>query len=96
MALPMFYEKATGVDNAEYDDDHIYEFGFMSGSVQLNFRSGTGPIQYSFNGSVDHGELGLSAGMIQNQILEPYRAHRIWLKGGDGSEIVEITVLPQR
>jgi hypothetical protein len=95
MTLPVFYEKVTGIDNSEYDDTHMYKFGFMSGTVQLNFRSGTGPIQYSFNGSVDHGEIGIDPGLIQTQILEPYRAHRIWLKGGDGTEIVEITALPQ-
>lgn len=94
MSSPMYYEKVTGISNADYDDAHKYEFGFESNTVQIHFRSGTGPIKYSFNGSEDHGELNNASGFIQTQILEPFIARKVYLKGGDGTEVVELTALP--
>jgi len=95
MSLPMFHEIATGGANATYDDTNQYLFDFTSRMVQLHFQSGTGPIYYSFNGSVDHGVLNDTPGSIQLQCLEPHRANRVWLRGGDGTELVEITALPK-
>lgn len=95
MSLPMFFVSATGVSNAVYNDTKKYNFGFASRMVQLLFKSGTGPIYYSFNGSDDHGVLNNVAGSIQKQILEPFRTNRVWLRGGDGTEIVEITATPK-
>jgi len=90
----MFHEIATGISNSGYNDTKKYEFDFTSKMVQLHLKSGTGPIYYSFNGSVDHGVLGLTPGDIQTQCLEPHRANRVWLRGGDGTELVDITALP--
>lgn len=95
MPLPMFHIKETGIDNADYDDDHRYQFGFSSNAIQIHFRSGTGPIFYSFDGQNDHGELNNLAGSIQTQVLQPFRANQIWLRGGDGTEIVEVYATPQ-
>lgn len=95
MALPMFYTSETGINNANYDDTHSYEFGFTSSAIQIHFKTGTGPILFSFNGTDDHGELNNTTGSIQTQILEPFSANKIWLKGGDGTEVIEISALPR-
>ncbi len=95
MSFPMFHTVETGISNADYDDSHVYAFGFQSNTVQIHFRSGTGPIYYSFNGTDDHGVLNNATGFVQTQVLEPFQANRLWLRGGDGTEIVEITALPK-
>lgn len=95
MSLPMFFESATGVSNAGYVTTKKYEFGFTSRMVQLLFKSGTGPIYYSFNGNEDHGILNDIPGSIQKQILEPFNTNRVYLRGGDGTEIIEISAIPR-
>ena len=95
MTLPMFFESATGISNAIYGVAKRYQFGFVSGMVQLLFKSGTGPIYYSFDGTNDHGILNNTAGSIQKQILEPFNTARVYLRGGDGTEIIEISATPR-
>jgi hypothetical protein len=94
MGLPVYHNVVTSISNSAYNDTHRYDFGISSLTIVIHFRSGTNPITYSFNGTDDHGTVGGSAGYIQTMVLEPMRAHSLWLKGGTGDETVEITVTP--
>lgn len=95
MSLRGYWESVTGMTNAGYDDDNRYGFGFTSDFFQIHYKSGTNPIYYSFNGSEDHGILDNAVGSIQTQILDSFRANEVWLKGGSGDEIIEITAHPK-
>jgi hypothetical protein len=94
MAGP-YHNVITGVDNAEYDDDHKYPLKLQSSSFSITFRSGTSPIFYSFNGSDDHGVVSDLPGYLQVKILEPWVTNQFWLKGGTGDEIVEVEARAQ-
>lgn len=94
MGLPMYWNLATTINNANYDDSHRYNFGLQSNGVQIHYRTGTNAIYYSFNGTDDHGMLNNIAGSIQTQLLEPFHANSVWLRGGTGDEEVEVSAWP--
>lgn len=90
----MKFEEVINIPAGTFVDAAKIDFGFTSRIVQLVFRSGTNPIEYSFDGTNVHGKLHNTAGHVKSQILEPFHANQIWFGGGSGDEIVELTVLP--
>jgi len=91
----MFFEVFAASSEPDYNDNDVVEFGFMSVAVQLNFRSGTDPVYFSFNGKDDSGVLHVAGGDYrQNQTFKPLRTNKVWFRGASGDEIVEVTALP--
>jgi len=85
--MSWFYEEI--VVNATYAAHGQYEFGFTARGIKL-FLQADGPIQFSFDGVSDAGELGPSGTRpMELQAEGGTIASGIWLKG-TSNEVVQV------
>lgn len=85
--MSFYYQEI--VTNSTYGTAGQYEFGFTARGIKLVLRSG-GPMQFSFDGSTDHGDLGPSGTRPMEFQLESGRLKSgIWLKA-PSNEIVQV------
>jgi hypothetical protein len=89
------YESITGITNTIYSDAKQADFGFISSAVLILYVSGTNAITFSFDGKNDHGVLnddGFSLRVYNSTI----NTKDVFLKGGIGDEIIEISAIPRQ
>lgn len=85
-----FYDKITvEAKGTKWADAEKQNLGLTSNNVILSFVSGTGPVEFSFNGTDLHGEIGAS-GQPDSITLNAYKTNEIWLRGAVGDEEVQI------
>ena len=85
--MAYFYEEV--VCDSTYASHGPYHFGFTARNVKFVLRSG-GPIQFSFDGSTDHGELGPSGTRpMEIQMEGGSFKSGVWLKA-TSNEIVQV------
>ena len=85
--MASFYEKISVPAAAtDWQATEKNEIGFVSDHMTLNFVSGTGPVEISFNGKDVHGELN-SSGEISTLELFGWKTNEIWLRGVGDEEV---------
>ena len=85
--MAQFYQEI--VVNAVYATAGRYNFGFTPRGYRIVVRSG-GPIQWSWDGSTDHGELGPSGTRpMEHQVEKGAAKSGIYLKG-PSNEVVQV------
>lgn len=78
----------------DYNDKEI-SFGFTSHRIIINYRAGTAPVVFSFDGSEDHGEIGATAGYLRTIEFAEHRTNKVFLKGGDATTEIEVYAWPR-
>lgn len=84
-----YYESVSvPVKGTTWKDTERKNFAFTAENVTLNFVSGTGPVEVSFNGTDLHAELG---GTGQPQFIEFFNllTSEIWIRGV-GDEVLQV------
>lgn len=92
MSADIEHYPITGIDNANYNDSHKYNFSLQPRKIQIHYVGGSNLIYYSFDGKNDHGSVGNDGGQIQVQTHEPFTSKIIYLRGGTGDETINVTV----
>lgn len=92
MSTPAFYKVFDAITSATFtavDSDHFAGFGFHTTGIRIRHLGGNNSIFFSFTGQEDHGQVS-PTGRVE-VILEGVRASQIYLRGGDGTEDVEVS-----
>lgn len=90
MSVSNFFQ-AVSVSVTAYGDGLKLQFGFIPEFIVVSFVSGTGPVEFSFNGDEDHGQVGNpTSGYVLTMDMKISR-NEMWLKGGAGDEVVNVT-----
>lgn len=85
--MPAYYKKvAVEAAAAAWEPDDQEEIGFVCDNMTLNFVSGTGPVEISFDAKNVHGELN-SSGEITTLELPGWQTREIWLRGVGDEEV---------
>jgi len=83
--------QAVSVTALTYGDSVKVLIGFLPEHIRISFISGTGPVEYSFNGTEDHGRVGDPTAGNDKVIDMQIGRNEIWLKGAAGDEVVNVT-----
>lgn len=85
--MAQFYEEI--VVDSTYATHGPYHFGFTPRGFRIVLRA-DGPIQWSFDGTTDHGELGPSGTRpMEHKVEKGTCKSAIWLKG-TSNEVVQV------
>ena len=84
-SLDSYYEEYTVTTSFVKKD-----VGFSARYWKLELLTGTGPVEYSFNGNDTHGKLG-PAGTRPRTVEDPQSSSQISFKSSAGGELVAIT-----